>query len=84
MPMGDTVDSPVSDAFRDTEAFLDRRLLVDLESAKAQSWRAEEQLSRYSQLKESVCALDAQVLAFQAGTGTVGVEVSREHCLTRL
>ena len=73
MPAGDLDDSQVSDAIRDTEAFLERRLLVDLERAKALGWRAEEQLSRYSQLEESVRGLDAQVLAFQAGTGTVGV-----------
>ena len=63
MPAGDTDDSQVSDAIRGTEAFLERRLLVDLESAKAQGWRAEEQLSRYSQLEETIRGLDAQVLA---------------------
>lgn len=63
MPVGDLDDSQVSEAIRDTEAFLERRLLVDLESAKAQGWRAKEQLSRYSQLEESVRGLDAQVLA---------------------
>ena len=75
MPVDDLDDSQVSDAIRDTEALLERRLLVDLESAKAQGWRAEEQLSRYSELEESVRGLDAQVLGFRhwhrhSGLGT--------------
>ncbi|KAK9844209.1 hypothetical protein WJX81_008113 [Elliptochloris bilobata] len=59
--MGDLGHSKeVASALRDTEAFLNRRLLSDLEKAHAQRRLAEEQLGRYTELAEGVRALEVQ------------------------
>ena len=82
--MGDLDDANVSAAIRDTEVFLETLLLGNLEVAKARGWRAEEQLSRYLQLEESVRALDAQVPAFRTGCGTQRLWSHRLTCLCAL